>query len=409
MRNLVKWMAALSCLAVASPALATNGMRMIGFGPVQNAMGGASVAAPLDAATALSNPAGLTALDRRADLSGTFFDPKVKYSATGGASGQSMSSDRGASYLPTAGFTWSGLVEGLSLGAGIAGVSGMGVDYGADLYGSSTMTSFSNLRIAPAASYKLRDGLSVGVAVNLMWAQMKYAVAGATGMLPRDVQDSFGYGATVGVQYTPVDLVTLGLAYETKSQFQDFSWTIPSHTIQTPGGPATVPGGREKLAFDQPQMVTFGAAVRPLPILLVAADVEWINWSATNGTNEPTFSTNPNLTGAQAWNMSWSDQWVFKLGAQVAATKDLKIRAGYNYGKSPLDPGRAFENIAFPAIAEHHVTLGLGYDFGSLSVNVAGMYVPEAKLSGGNASQGLPSYTTRMSQVAFDLGVAYRM
>ncbi len=58
---------ALAIALLASPARATNGMRMIGFGPVQNSMGGASVAAPLDGATAVSNPAGLAELAPRVD------------------------------------------------------------------------------------------------------------------------------------------------------------------------------------------------------------------------------------------------------------------------------------------------------------------------------------------------------
>jgi long-chain fatty acid transport protein len=54
-----KHLAVAVALLAASPALATNGMRMIGFSPTQNAMGGASVGAPLDAATVATNPAGL--------------------------------------------------------------------------------------------------------------------------------------------------------------------------------------------------------------------------------------------------------------------------------------------------------------------------------------------------------------
>jgi len=33
------------------------------------------------------------------------------------------------------------------------------------------------------------------------------------------------------------------------------------------------------------------------------------------------------------WDLGWSDQWVFKVGAQVKARSDLRLRAGYNYGK----------------------------------------------------------------------------
>jgi long-chain fatty acid transport protein len=102
---------------------------------------------------------------------------------------------------------------------------------------------------------------------------------------------------------------------------------------------------------------------------------------------------------------------VFKIGAQVDVpqVKGLAVRAGYNYGASPLNPDRAFENIAFPAIAEHHFTLGAGYQTGNLTVNVAAQYSPEAQLDGSNAAeQGVLAYDVTMSQLVFDLGVAYR-
>jgi long-chain fatty acid transport protein len=378
-------------LAAASPAFATNGMRMIGFGPVQNSMGGAGVAAPLDAATIMSNPAGLSSLQRRADLAGTFFNPSVKYDSNFG-SGDSISSDRGASYIPTLGVV-APAMENLNVGIAAFGVSGMGVDYKRDLFGSTTMTSYMNMRVAPAVSYQVAKGVSLGVAANLMYAQMKYAVGDGMGILPRDAQGSFGYGATVGVQYTPVDVVTLGLAYESKSFFQEFEWNLAT--------------GKDKLDFDQPQVATVGAAVRPIPGLLVAADVEWINWSDTNGKDQPKFKTA--AADSIPWNLNWDDQLVLKIGGEYAATPALKVRAGYNYGKMPLDKTRAFENVAFPAIAEHHITAGAGYSFGNLAVNVAAVYVPEAKLSGTGDVMGMPmSYTTKMSQLAFDLGASYR-
>jgi long-chain fatty acid transport protein len=401
---------AAALLLSAAPAAATNGMRMIGFGPVQDSMGGASVAAPLDAATIVTNPSGMSAVGTRVDLAGTWFAPTVKYTATGGASGTEQESDRAASIIPTLGFVYA-VNDKLSVGVGAFGVSGMGVDYPADLYGSTTMTSYMNLRVAPAASYRVTDTLAVGVAANLMYATMEYAVAGAAtsmNMEPRDAQSAIGFGGTIGVTFQPVKQLAIGLAYETKSFFGDFEWEIPAHTLNTPGGPAPIPGGTETLDFDQPQVITLGASYAPIEALLLAADVEWINWSSTNGKDQPEFTSDTNLTGAMKWNMNWADQVVLKVGAQYAATKELKIRAGYNYGKMPLDADRGFENVAFPAVAEHHVTLGAGYDIGGLTVNVAGVWSPEATIEGSSPTQNLATYETKMSQLAFDLGLAYR-
>jgi long-chain fatty acid transport protein len=421
MRKLAGVLAVL-CLAVASPASATNGMRMPGFGPVQNSMGGVGVGATLDSAALVSNPAGLADLDPRIDVSLTLFMPKVSYDATGIAPplvanpGVTIDSDRGPSPIPFVGGVMT-LAPGLKLGLGVTGVAGMGVDYKTNLYSSPTLTSYLQGRFAPAIGWRVNDLLAVGLTLNGMVAQMKYDVASQFGQVPHDTATALGIGATLGVKVTPVKMVAIGAAWETKSFFKDFSFDIPAHN--TPFG--AVPGGTDKLTFHQPQVVTLGVSVAPGDALVVAADVQWINWAQTNGKNLPAYSNDTNLTGAMPFDLDWKNQLVLKIGAQYAATRELRIRAGWNYGKNPLNPDRAFESIAFPAIAEHHISLGLGYSFGQLAVNVGGTYAPKVSQSGSNPlpppgtpgypgpyGQGIQSYTTSMSQIAIDAGVAYR-
>jgi hypothetical protein len=45
---------------------------------------------------------------------------------------------------------------------------------------------------------------------------------------------------------------------------------------------------------------------------------------------------------------------------------------------------------------------------GPLTVNAAVVYSPESSLEGSNAAQYIDSYETKMSQMAFELGAAYR-
>ncbi len=414
----------LAALTAIAPgvARATNGMRMIGFSPVQDAMGGVGVGATLDAASLLTNPAGMADLGRRLELGGAYFKPSVSYSATGSMPGMfvandgaTVDSDRGASPIPVVAYVQP-LTERLTTGVGVFGVAGMGVDYSANLYHGATLTSYMQGRFTPAAAYRLNDRLTFGVTANLMVAQMKYDVASGAGQAAHDTATSVGGGATLGVKFTPVKRVTLGAAYETRSWFQDFSFTVPERPNPMAPG-TTIPGGTDELAFDQPQSATVGVAVTPVDALLLAVDVQWIDWSSTMGDGLPQYSTDPSATGAMPFDMGWSDQWVVKVGGQVTPTAKLALRAGYNYGKMPLDPDRAFENLAFPAVSEHHLTAGFGYAFGQkLNVNVAAVYSLSAKIEGANAAppppmgdgQGLAAYSTEMSQLAVDLGLCYR-
>jgi len=207
MHRLLRSFAALLLVGAAVPAMATNGMRMIGFSPTQNSMGGTGVGATLDSGSILTNPAGMSELGRQLDISVTWFQPSVDYTATGVAPGYAndgvkYTSDRGGSPVPNLGVVIP-LGSGFTAGVGAFGVGGMGVDYKSGLYSGVTLTSYQNLRIAPAIAYKANDLFSAGVTINASWAQMEYDVASGFGQVPHDKASSFGYGATLGIKVTP--------------------------------------------------------------------------------------------------------------------------------------------------------------------------------------------------------------
>jgi len=375
---------AIAAVVVATPAYATNGMRLTGFGPVQQSMGGASVGAPLDAVSGVTNPAGLSLIKPEFDFAGAAFMPSVKYTAGQGT--MSDTSSRPTDFLPTLAAAFRANDQ-FTVGVAALGTAGMGVTYDQGLGGLETKTSYMNGRIAPAVAYKVNDQFSVGAALNLMYAQMDFAVGGTA----PSAANSFGYGATLGVTYKPTDIVTIGAAFETEGYFQDFSFDV--------GGGQTI-----KIKMDSPMIATLGLGVTPAKGLVLAVDGEWINWSATNGKDKPEVSP----AGGMAFNMNWKDQLVLKVGAQYALDA-LKLRAGFNYGQSPVDQGQSLEALLFPAIAQMHYTLGAGYDISSWTVNASFMYSPEAKASGtGTTPFGPLDYETKMSQMEFQLGAAVR-
>jgi long-chain fatty acid transport protein len=444
MRKLALPLAA-ACWVAASPAYATNGMRMIGFGPVQTSMGGVGVGATLDSAALVSNPAGIVDQDRRLDVGLGLFVPRPSYAATGtpvppgfppfiAQDGRRVRTDRGPSPIPFVGVVLP-VREDLKAGLALSAVAGMGVDYASNLYSSDALTSYLQARLTPGIAYRFGDMFSAGVGANFMLAQMEWDVASAFGQQRHDTATSLGIGGVVGVKLTPVAQVSFGAAYETQSYFADFGFDVPAHP--NPFDPLqTIPAFEEKLTFHQPAVATVGVAVRPLAgadpgPLVIAADVEWINWSATNGLAKPAFTTESldpasggafTRAGSMTWNLRWSDQWVFKIGAQLEPARRVKVRAGYNYGKNPLRAGRAFENVAFPAVQEHHITAGAGIDATDrVAINVAGMYAPPASISGSNPNfpagtpgypgpfgQGIQSYSSRMYQWQIDAGLAWR-
>ncbi len=353
-----KFLVAVALLA-ATPAFAVNGMRMIGFGPVQATMGGVGVGASLDAGTTVSNPAGMADLGGRIDFGATYFDATVD----GSLFGQTYKSGRGATPVPAFGLIVP-IGKDVRFGLGAYGIAGMGVDY--DIGHSN----YSQMRFTPSLSYKLLDMLSVGATVNVMYANLDFGAyfpnptpPPSTVAIVYQGGAAFGFGATVAAKLTALPILDVAVAYETKSSFSDFKY---KGVDQMTGQPLP------NVTFNQPPALTFGASVKPLPMLLVAADVQMLQWSSTQGTSDQVGSF-----GA----LGWKDQWVYKIGAQLDL-EVVKIRAGYNYGKSPVDAA-ANATTFMPAISESHVTVGVGLPLASnVALNAGTVISPKVTVTG---------------------------
>ena len=375
----MKKLAVMVALLAATPAFAVNGMRMIGFGPVQATMGGVGVGASLDAGTTVSNPAGMADLGGRFDFGAAYFDATVESSLFG----QTFKSGRGATPIP--GF---GLIvpigKDFRFGIGAYGVAGVGVDY------TVGHTNYSQMRFTPAISWKPIDMLSVGATLNVMYANLDF---GAFLPGPTTVAymggAAFGFGATLAAKLNLISILDVGVAYESKSSFSDFKFVGVDDFTGT--APANV-------TFDQPPALTFGVGLKVLPMLLVAADVQWLQWSSTQGTS--------NQVGAFG-TLNWEDQWVYKIGVQLDLADFLKARAGFNYGKSPVD---ANSNAAtfMPAISETHVSLGVGLALASnVTLNLGTVISPKATAAGTNPNFGPQEVSVSGFTVEGGLSVTY--
>ena len=58
-------------------------------------------------------------------------------------------------------------------------------------------------------------------------------------------------------------------------------------------------------------------------------------------------------------NFGWDDQTVFALAAQKTLNAKTDVRAGINYGASPMEAADVDNNLGAPAITEWHLALGL--------------------------------------------------
>ena len=166
---------------------------------------------------------------------------------------------------------------------------------------------------------------------------------------------STGYGVRVGWMGRVSDTVTLGAAYASKMKMSDFDKYRGLFA--------------EQGAFDIPENYNVGIAVQAAPSVLVAFDVQRINYSQTASIANGVLNSlrAPGVTcllgSACGSGFSWQNQTYYKLGLEYAYSKELTLRGGFNYGKAPF--GTTANDISFnilaPGVVEKHLTLGLTY------------------------------------------------
>jgi long-subunit fatty acid transport protein len=205
------------------------------------------------------------------------------------------------------------------------------------------------------------------------------------------IQHARTYGGRVrfGALFVPNETVSIGISYATPSFSQDYlgkGHVDFSRQIRKIDDPDLVKAAiaadtgipPEQQTFigecdvrlkpnEQPHEVSIGIAFR-FDYVAFGADVTWFNWSATHDEFEARLTNCTSgelneLTGDEkdtvhaGFPLDWKDQIVFAFGVAVQPADWLTIRAGYNYGKSPIPDDTLQPTL--PAITEHHFTAGL--------------------------------------------------
>lgn len=356
---------------------ATNGDQMLGVTATQWGMAGAVVAAPQDAGTILTNPAGLATLEMnefRADMGFGFLNPPRK------ANGNSSDSDL---YMMPSGALAFRIDDQLTLGMGMAGLSGMGVDFptvGPAGSSAAVVTTKQFYKIAPGFGYKVNDRLNIGAALNIDYQSL--AIYNSKYKLPQN--QVFGFGATLGLTYQISDTLRLGAAYISQQNMDAFKWNTT--------------GGRYEMTMDAPQSLQLGLAYMPNADILVEFDVKQIQFSDV--LDEVTLKT---PTGNEPMNFGWSDQTVYAIGVQRKVSDKTSVRVGYNYGASPIGPEDVTNNYGSLAVTEHHLSLGMTRqmsDRASVSLSYVRAFHNEVKNSAGNKLE--------LEQNVLNLQISYR-
>lgn len=371
--------------AVATQIYATEGVNLIGIGPVQQGTAGAGVASAKDSTWLILNPAGLTDVEMGIDASLQYFAPvrTINSTVSGGAGEQE---DDSAFVIPSISGSF-GCCQGENgfIGLGIYGTSGMGVDYDASRIntglGGDKMTELSVVKMTATYAYKFDDsGLSIGAGPIFALSRLRTDMFNPdTGSIQSGDWDmAYGAGAIIGVNQS-LGALSIGGSYMSEtfmSGFDEYDSLLGD-------------------SLNLPQQLTVGAAYNVLDNLELVLDYRWTGWKELDTLGD---------------TFGWDNQNIVKAGVTWGASEALTLRGGISYGNSPIDEDTAFSNALFPAIMETHLACGASYQWEKWGAHLAYIHALENDITAnGNDAGGFGAGTTiSMYQNSLTAGVSYK-
>ena len=372
-------------VAVVTTSASAQGVYMPSVGPINQSIGGAAVAAPIDSAGALYwNPAtisGLQSSEVEFGLGLVLPSTTVSSSVAPNSFGVgvppiplagSTRSEPGVSPVPTIALVHKVRDSYWTVGIGIFGVGGFSTNYPASLtnpilspqppngFGLGRVSSRGEIfQIAPTISYAITENWSVGIAPTITMAH----VEADPGFLspPNDANGNgfFTYGSGTGTRYIFGGGFQIGTYYIT-----DYDWRV-GVSYKSPQWlePVRVNSQDElgrptfsKVHFDLPSIASLGVAYTGFERWVLPFDIRFFDYAATDGFRQRGYNPNGSVAG-----LGWKSVLSITQGAQYEMTDNLTWRAGYTFNQNPITGPQTIFNIPTSLIIQHWLSTGFTY------------------------------------------------
>lgn len=398
-------------------AYATNGDTMMAVGAQSTAMGGTGVAHYMGADSAWANPA-MLGKSKGSEIVGgvVVFMPDVSNDGFTQAMGASTFQDSTAdvNYIPDVSYS-SRMSDSLSYGIAVAGIAGMGVNYGSTdpvvkMSHMDVYTSLSLMQVLPTVAYNAQN-YGVGFSPVIQWGSLGISYSGYNG--DHNSDQYTGYGFNLGGYYDVSSDLTVAAAY-----FSEIEMKYGTQLSGAAAGFGLMPLSPAGAGFDdtltQPSQLKAGVSYNVSSSVALTADYKLINWAGAKGYKD----------------FNWKDQNVLAVGVKYTGN-GFWLGAGYNDADDPIGELPAasaaagqyrnaainfFNNMMFPAVVKESYTLGGGYSFSkALDLDVAYVYSPEvtktvdiSALTQMMMAVPTASNTTKHSQSSLSLSMRYK-
>lgn len=427
------------CAALASQA---EGYQVNTLSTKQMGMGHTGVALKLGSESMLFNPAGMAFSDKTLDVSASVSGVAPKSTAyLPDGSSWSTHAPVSTPLMASASFR---IFDGLQGGVAFYTPYGSGIEWldnwpGAVLNQRCTLRAFT---LQPSVAWRPLPGLSVGVGLMMTWGNvnldkglvtassmdallgaLEAAGTGAAMGIPAGYR--FGtttpasvnlrgsakpaFGVNVGAMYDITKQITVGVNFRSKMNMTVEAGTaavryadeLAMAILQKDLGIINQANFHAEMPC--PYVLSFGAAYRPHERWTIAADAQLTGWNAYKSLDVE-FLDERLRPYDQHIEKDYRNSWMFKAGAQFAATSRLDLRAGLMVDTTPVPDDHY--NPETPGTTRINPSAGFSFrPVKGLSVDFALMYVAGLNannrrcqyvdlLAASNPALGLPPVST---------------
>ena len=422
----MKWGRVLPVFLVLMLAASTSfaaGFRLPEAGVKAMGMGFAFTAQADDPSAIYFNPAGLTQLEGKNLMLGATYvkENGGKYAGTTpvddfltGFTTQKSETQKTLHFLiPNGYFTSTNKETGIAWGIGVFAPFGLGQQYvsnSASIFrNQTTKIDLQTVVINPTIAFEINEMLSVGFGIDYMYGTATLGktpwsplLLGANNGNVYELElegDGDAWGYNFGILLKPTPNLRIGANYRSPFELNIKGGDVDLSNINP--GVAPLFGGstfhtQGDATVSMPATFAIGVAYT-WDRLTVEADADWTFWSSyeslpiTIKDEVPPGVPDANqiLRSTDA-RKDWRDVCALRLGAEYRATDKLALRAGFVYDPTPVPAETMGPEL--PDSTRLNYMLGLGYKFGSWTIDVAGMYIDKKDRTVNN-QVGLPTMT----------------
>jgi long-chain fatty acid transport protein len=443
MRTFLKQAALVAACITALPANATNGYFLPGFGTRSQGMGGVGIAYGRDSLSTAANPANAVNTGMRGDMGFAVFNPERHaevhddpLNTTPGFFSGNVESDAKYFIMPEMGFSMP-LSETVHVALAVVGNGGMNTTYRTNFFSFFTNppadttvgVDMVQLLVPISLAYKVNENHALGV--SLVLAETRFRAYGIDAFKPFNISADNAHLTGLGFDYSYGAGFKVGWLGEFMDDKLTVGLTYASRTYMT-----KLDKYRGLFAeqgdFDIPENYGIGIAIKPVKNLVIAADILRINYHDIASVGNPGPGANPDgfgplggipaldagvlcpnnpycLGNDRGMGFGWNNMTVYKLGVQYGVNNKLQVRAGYNYGKSPIPNNQVTFNLLAPATVEDHYSVGFTYKPNDV-LEVTGTYMYVASHSQSACGQNIVDCASfNMHQNVFGLSLGWML